>query len=103
MSEKLPYDADCLATHAAMERFLRALVIVGGHFTDSFTLHPIDKASRSVSVFFRVWLRPGTERQFEELAKIDPIKQPPRVDLGLTSSLDDDAHTAREQSKEGEK
>lgn len=78
------WDAECDATRAGMERFLRALVHVGGHFTDSFTLAPILEPRRGVTVFFRVWLLPGTEARFVELAKIEPVRPPPRVDLGMT-------------------
>lgn len=89
MSDKLPWDADCSATRAGMERFLRALVCVGGHFTDSFTLAPVTQPTRSVSVFFRIWLPQGCELRFLEMANIDELKPPPRVQVGLESPPDD--------------
>jgi hypothetical protein len=79
--EKVPYDAECDATRIGMERFFRALLAVRGHFSDSFSLAPIDTPSR-VTIFLRVWLRPGTEARFVELAKIrEPLKTPPRVSV----------------------
>lgn len=80
MADKQPWDAECDATKVAMERFLRALVVVRGHFTDSFSLAPVDKPSR-VTVFFRIWLIPGTEQRFVELAKIESLKPPPKISL----------------------
>lgn len=80
MATKQPWDAECDATKVAMERFLRALVVVRGHFTDSVSLAPVDKPSR-VTIFFRVFLIPGTEQRFAELAKIEPVKSPPKVSL----------------------
>lgn len=93
MSDKTAYDTDCDATRAGMERFIRALVTCGGHFTSSFTLYPIDKASRHVSVFFRVWLKPGTERRFMEMAGVE-IKWPARVSVGMEGPSDDESRCA---------
>lgn len=95
MAEKLPWNCDCDATRAGMERFIRALVRVGGHFTDSFTLHTIEKPTRGVTVFFRIWLVPGTEQRFLSLAEIDEIKPPPRVDLGWSDSSPRDIDDGR--------
>jgi hypothetical protein len=83
MSEKLPWDVDCDATRAGMERFIRALVCVRGHFSDSFTLYPVDKPQRGVSVFFRVWIPEGAEQRFLEMAGLDELKPPPRVQVGM--------------------
>lgn len=79
---KLPWDAECDATKAGMERFLRALVCTHSHFTDSFTLAPVDKPCR-VTVFFRVWVPEGHELRFLELARVDELKPPPRVAIGM--------------------
>lgn len=81
-AEKKPWDADCDATKAGLERFMRALIVVGGHFTDSFSLAAVDKPTRGVSVFFRVWIPDGSEQRFAELAHVEPLKPPPRVSLG---------------------
>ena len=72
-----------------MERFLRALVVVHGHFTDSFSLAPVDKPSRA-TVFFRIWLKPGTESQFVEIAQIESVKTPPKVEFGYMLETDED-------------
>lgn len=82
--DKLNWDAECDATRAGMERFLRALVCTDSHFTDSFTLEPVTKPKR-VSVFFRVWIPRGSEQRFLAMAQIDELKPPPRVDLGWTA------------------
>lgn len=86
---KLNWDTDCDATKTAMERFLRALVVVGGHFTSSFSLHPVATPQRGVSVFFRVWIPRGREARFVELAKVE-LKPPPRVSLGWSCDEPDD-------------
>jgi hypothetical protein len=93
MSDKTAYDTDCDANKTAMERFFRALVTVRGHFTDSFSLAPVDKPTRGVSVFFRVWLRPGTERRFCDLAGAE-IKPPGRVSVGTDGPPDDESRCA---------
>ena len=82
MSEKQPWDTDCDATRAGMERFLRALVCTGSHFTDSHALAPVDKPAR-VSVFFRVWIPTGRERLFMDMANLDELKPPSRVQVGM--------------------
>lgn len=81
--DKLNWDAECDATRAGMERFLRALVCTDSHFTDSFTLEPVTRPKR-VSVFFRVWIPRGSEQRFLEMAQIDELKPPPMVDAGCS-------------------
>lgn len=81
---KLPWDAECNTTRAAMDRFLRALVYVDGHFTDAHTLGNVMHPLRYVHVHFRVWLPEGREAEFVSLAKVE-IKPPPRVDLGWSA------------------
>ncbi len=80
---KLPWGADCAATRVGLERFMRALICTGSHFTDSFTLAPVDKPSRGVTVFFRVWIPEGSEQRFMALALVDELTPPPRVQLGM--------------------
>lgn len=81
-SDKQPWDAECDATRVGLERFMRALIVVKGHFTDSFYLAPVDKPTRGVTVFFRVWIPEGLEAKFALLAKpISPLKAPPRVSV----------------------
>lgn len=90
---KTAYDTDCTASGASMERFIRALCTVRGHFTDSFSLAPIDKPTRAVSVFFRIWLTPGTEHRFMEMAGVE-IKPPARVSVGCEGPSDDESRCA---------
>ena len=80
---KLPWDADCDATRVGMERFLRALVCTRSHFTDSFTLAPVSKPTRGVTVFFRVWIAVGQEQAFLEMAGVDALKPPPRASVWM--------------------
>jgi hypothetical protein len=63
-AQKKPWDTDCDATKAGLERFMRALIITGSHFTSSFTLAPVERPCRGVSVFFRVWIPEGREGVF---------------------------------------
>ncbi len=86
----LPWDAEFQATRPGMERAMRALVCVRGHFTDSMTLAPVAKPTRAVTVFMRIWLRPGTEKVFMEMAGIDEIKPPPLVHVGMDRAPVDD-------------
>ena len=86
----LPWDAEFQATRPGMERAMRALVCVRGHFTDSMTLAPVTKPARNVTVFLRVWLRPGTEQVFMNMAGIDEIKPPPRVHVSMDVVPPDD-------------
>ncbi len=79
---KLPWDADCDATRAGMERFLRALVCTGSHFTDSFALTAVDVPSRA-TIFFRIFVPEGREQYFMRLAKVDELRPPPRVHVGF--------------------
>lgn len=79
---KLSWDVDCDATRAGLERFMRALVCTKSHFTDSFTLAPVDKPRR-VTVFFRIWVPEGSEQRFMEMANIPELKPPPRVSVGM--------------------
>ena len=81
-TDKIPLDANCDATKVGLERFMRALIVVGGHFTDSFTLAPVVEPSRGVTVFFRIWLHPSTEARFAELAKVEMPTTPLKVDCG---------------------
>lgn len=78
MNEKKPWDTDTPASKVGLERFIRSLVSVRGHFTDSFSLAPIDQPSRGVSVFFRVWIPEGNEKRFEELSGLK-LKPPPKA------------------------
>ncbi len=86
----LPWDAEFQATRPGMERAMRALVCVRGHFTDSMALAPVAKPTRAVTVFMRIWLRPGTEQVFMEMAGIDEIKPPPRVHVSMDFAPADD-------------
>ena len=95
---KLPWDAECDASRAAMERFLRALVCTDSHFTDSFTLMSVTKPTRGATVFFRVWIPAGSEQRFLELAQIDEVKPPMRVQVGLETPPDDGRRAIRRQS-----
>lgn len=80
---KLPWDVDVDSTCAGMERFIRALVVSRGHFTDSFTLgSDLTKPSRD-TVFFRVWIPEGKELFFLELSKCEELRPPPRVQVGM--------------------
>lgn len=79
---KLPWDAECDATKVGMERFLRALVCTGSHFTDSHSLAPVLCPSR-ITVFFRVWIPEGQEQTFLALSRGDELKPPPRVSVGM--------------------
>jgi hypothetical protein len=82
-TEKLPWDVDVDATKVRMERFIRALVVVDGHFTDSFSLASVEKPSRGVTVFFRIWIKPGTEQRFLALAGVDRLRPPPFINLNM--------------------
>jgi len=82
-TEKLPWDVDIDATKIGMERFIRALVVTDGHFTDSFSLASVEKPSRFVTVFFRVWIKPGAEQRFLALAGVDKLRPPPVVNLNM--------------------
>jgi hypothetical protein len=95
VSDKLPYDAECNASKAAMERFLRALVEVDGHFTDSFYNHPLNKPH--TTVYFRVWLPPGTEQRFARLAQIEAVKPPAVPDLGWCADINTTASKERSE------
>jgi len=82
LSEKKPWDTDCQATKVALERFVRSLVMVGGHFTDSFFLPTgeVARPNRYTSVFFRVWIPVGQEERFKELSKMK-LAPPPRLQV----------------------
>ncbi len=73
-----PWDTDTEASKVKLERFIRSLLVVGGHFTSSFSLAPIENPTRSVSVFFRVWIPEGNEKRFEELSGLK-LKKPAKV------------------------
>lgn len=75
----LPWDTDVSATRAGLERLMRALICVGGHFTDSFAFGPMDPPSR-ISVFLRVFIPEGREEEFKTRAKAE-LLPPPRVHL----------------------
>jgi hypothetical protein len=91
---KLPWDAECDATKVGMERFLRALVCTKSHFSDSFSLAPVNTPSR-VTVFFRVWVPEGQEQRFLEMAKLDELKPPPRVQVGMDPPKEPLRHAVR--------
>lgn len=82
---ELAWDVEFDATKIAMERVMRALVVTSSHFTSSFTLAPVDKPTRGVSVFMRVWVPSGKEQRFLELAGLDELKPPPRVHVGMNT------------------
>jgi len=82
VNTKSPWDAECDATKVGLERFLRACICTKSHFTDSFSLAPVDKPCR-VTVFFRVWIPEGQEQAFLKMALLDGLKPPPRVQLGM--------------------
>ncbi len=92
--DKLPWDADCDGSGAALQRFMRALVCTGSHFTDSHTIggHAL---ARGVSVFFRVWIAKGAEQRFLDLAEIAELKPPPRVQIGMATPVDDGRRSLR--------
>jgi hypothetical protein len=78
-SEKKPWDTDTNASKAGLERFIRALLSCGGHFTSSFFIGgSISIPNRATSIFFRIWLPVGMEKKFEELSGLT-LKEPPRV------------------------
>lgn len=79
------WDVDSLMSSAALERIMRALVTVGGHFTCAHTYG--GQHYRHQPVMFRIWLPVGTEEQFREIAKVE-IKPPPRVDLGWSGGIE---------------
>jgi len=82
MDKLNPWDTDCEATKVGLERFIRALLCVQGHFTSSFTIgnYPLNVPSRGVSVFFRVHIPDGREREFEELSGMT-LAAPPKIVL----------------------
>lgn len=80
---KLPWDADVDGTRAGMERFVRALVCVGGHFTSSFTLGNDATKPFKDTVFFRVWIPEGKEARFLEVSTLEELRPPPRVHVGM--------------------
>lgn len=80
---KLAWDVDIDATKAAMERLMRALVCTKSHFTDAYALAPIDVPTRGVSVFFRVHITEGQEQRFLAMAKLDLLRPPPRIQVGM--------------------
>jgi hypothetical protein len=86
VDEKHPWDCDVDATRAGLERFIRALFIVRGHFTDSFALGPIDTPSRN-TIFVRVWIPHSRYAEFVRLARCAPLRKPARVIVGTTLSL----------------
>lgn len=81
---KLPWDTSCLATAAGLERMMRALVVVDGHFSDCFSAHRehLAKPSRSAEVHFRVWIPEGWEQKFCDIAQAKLI-EPPRAQVGM--------------------
>ena len=83
MTPKRPWDVDTNMGKAALERFMRALVVCRGHFTDSMTLGPVGSAGRNVSLFTRVWLPDGKLPEFRQLAKPFAVRVPPRVQVGM--------------------
>lgn len=82
---KLPWDADCDATRAGLERMVRALVVVDGHFTCSHLIGDRAKVAepqRGYTIFFRVWIPIGREAEFAQHAKAE-LTPPPRIQVGM--------------------
>lgn len=89
---KLPWDASCRASGAALERFMLALVRTNSHFTDSFVVGGADRVqlpSRVHDVHFRIWVPVGAEPRLLELACIDKLTPPARVQVGMDVTPDD--------------
>lgn len=79
MSAKKPWDAEVDATRTGLERLMRALLVVGGHFTDSFSLAPVTERPSRVTVWLRVHLPEGAEERFRELAHLGEVRlRPPQ-------------------------
>lgn len=84
--ERRPWDVDLTMSKAALERYMRALVVVRGHFTDSMTLYgdPLN-ADRSVSLFTRTWIPDGRLAEFQRLARPEGVRPPARMQVGMAS------------------
>ena len=79
MKEKKAWDVDDVTwSKESLSRCFRALIVVNGHFTDSFTIRP-PRSGRD-SVFLRVWIPEGREEEFENLCKAK-LRKPPVVSV----------------------
>jgi len=78
----LNWDAECDASRAGLERFMRALVCTCSHFTSSFAPTSVATPSREI-VTFRVWIPVGMEQEFLSAAKVDVLAPPVNVQVGM--------------------
>jgi len=81
-----PWDVSCNMGKPGLYKLMYALIMVGGHFTNSFHLDFSQRYTPQIharfKVDFRIWIPEGREEKFEKLSGLK-ITPPPRVQVGM--------------------
>ncbi len=78
------FDCSVAWNDKAMARFVRALVVHRGHFTDSFTFAR-PPYGRNDTTVFRVWLPATRVEAFKADAQPQELRLPPQVHLNCSA------------------